>query len=485
MSKKDGRTRVLFVCIGNACRSPMAEAIERLDAPDAIEAFSAGWARARVQPTSPILVNLNRAYDGIAFNISEHGLALSSAMTFPDGPLHNMRIQFPGFQSWIEISGQIEWKSKSNKTVGVRFDGLTEEAYRQIRSWISSQASAGDFQEQTERICEERNPRAPRPGNMIPGSPTSRSLALPVTPPKTYPGTRRTRKRSDKKAFQSRSKFARDQSYPGMPSPRWGDFAAIRALVGLISLSTGWRAMRRDVRSEMREPVTQKAKESSEAVRSGRPPSVSRIPIAPDPGEEQTGLPPRSMAPPFSEEHERIPNTPLRHQGQQVRAVEHPSLNTIPSAPNSGEEKMDLQARSVEPLLTMKHERIPSASLKNPDQQVRSVKRPPANTNIKTASRPVISVLAQGQTPKEPSRAAAIVNNPSVEKAEPQPVGSLPATPPHLEAPIAPPVILALNPPTVDPKKIEGSTPPANHPAIPAKTTGAVAILADPYPSLS
>jgi len=589
MSKKDGRTRVLFVCIGNACRSPMAEAIARLDAPDAIEAFSAGlapigfvapmtkqtlrknrywveglesksisrevweqaeivinmsgrprerafreysnvedWeiedplggdpgiyqqvfekirlrvaelaqecrqenaaargaerrARARLHPTSPIFVNLNRAYDGIAFNISEHGLALSSAMTFPDGPLHNMRIQFPGFQSWIEISGQIEWKSKSNKTVGVRFDGLTEEAYRQIRSWISSQASAGDFQGQTERICEERNPRAPRPGNMIPGSPTSRSLALPVTPPKTYAGTRRTRKRSDKKAFQSRSKFAREQSYPGMPSPRWGDFAAIGVLVGLISLSIGWRAMRRDVRSEMREPVTQKAKVSSEAVRSGRPPSVSRIPIAPDPGEEKTGLQPRSMAPPFSEEHESIPNTSLRHQGQQVRAVEHPSLNTIPSAPNSGEEKMDLQARSVEPLLTMKHERIPRTSLKNPDQQVRSVKRPAANTNIKTPSRPVISVVAQGQTPKEPSRAAAIVNNPSVEKAEPQPVGSLPATPPHLEAPIAPPVILALNPPTVDPKKIEGSTPPANHPAIPAKTTGAVAILADPYPSL-
>jgi len=44
MSKKDGRTKVLFVCIGNACRSPMAEAIARLDAPDAIEAFSAGLA---------------------------------------------------------------------------------------------------------------------------------------------------------------------------------------------------------------------------------------------------------------------------------------------------------------------------------------------------------------------------------------------------------------------------------------------------------
>lgn len=42
MSKRDERKKVLFVCMGNACRSPMAEAVARLDAPDAIDAFSAG-----------------------------------------------------------------------------------------------------------------------------------------------------------------------------------------------------------------------------------------------------------------------------------------------------------------------------------------------------------------------------------------------------------------------------------------------------------
>jgi arsenate reductase (thioredoxin) len=36
------RTRVLFVCVGNACRSPMAEAIARYDAADVIEPSSAG-----------------------------------------------------------------------------------------------------------------------------------------------------------------------------------------------------------------------------------------------------------------------------------------------------------------------------------------------------------------------------------------------------------------------------------------------------------
>jgi len=37
------KTRVLFVCIGNACRSPMGEAIARKEANDVIEASSAGF----------------------------------------------------------------------------------------------------------------------------------------------------------------------------------------------------------------------------------------------------------------------------------------------------------------------------------------------------------------------------------------------------------------------------------------------------------
>lgn len=38
------RTKVLFICLGNACRSPMAEAIARKDAADEIEPSSAGLA---------------------------------------------------------------------------------------------------------------------------------------------------------------------------------------------------------------------------------------------------------------------------------------------------------------------------------------------------------------------------------------------------------------------------------------------------------
>jgi arsenate reductase len=40
--QKQKKTRVMFVCIGNACRSPMAEAIARKEASDILEISSGG-----------------------------------------------------------------------------------------------------------------------------------------------------------------------------------------------------------------------------------------------------------------------------------------------------------------------------------------------------------------------------------------------------------------------------------------------------------
>ena len=44
------KTRVLFICIGNACRSPIGEAIARKEANDVIEASSAGFYPMRMIP---------------------------------------------------------------------------------------------------------------------------------------------------------------------------------------------------------------------------------------------------------------------------------------------------------------------------------------------------------------------------------------------------------------------------------------------------
>ena len=41
-ARREARTKILFVCVGNSCRSQMAEAIARYYAPKVIEAESAG-----------------------------------------------------------------------------------------------------------------------------------------------------------------------------------------------------------------------------------------------------------------------------------------------------------------------------------------------------------------------------------------------------------------------------------------------------------
>jgi arsenate reductase (thioredoxin) len=62
------RVRVLFVCIGNACRSPMAEAIARRDAAHVIEASSAGlYPLGHLpEPTIATLIANNYSSEGLS-----------------------------------------------------------------------------------------------------------------------------------------------------------------------------------------------------------------------------------------------------------------------------------------------------------------------------------------------------------------------------------------------------------------------------------
>src|SRR5215469_3336727 len=62
------KSRVLFVCIGNACRSPMAEAVARRDAGDVIEPASAGlYPLGRIaELTIEILVANGYSVDGLS-----------------------------------------------------------------------------------------------------------------------------------------------------------------------------------------------------------------------------------------------------------------------------------------------------------------------------------------------------------------------------------------------------------------------------------
>lgn len=501
MGNKDSRTKVLFVCVGNACRSPMAEAIARIDASDAMEALSAGlapigsvagmtkqtlmkngywveglepksiapeaweqadivvnlsgrardqafrncskvqdWevedpfgedikvyqqvfekirvrvaqlarecrqenektaapsgerrARPRLRPPSPIFINLNGVNRGVVFNISEQGLALWVAAVLPDGPLHEIQLQFPGFpgtQQWIEARGQIAWKSKSNQEAGLRFVGLSEETHLQIRDWISSQA-----------LGENQNlrlgvPHATRADNSILGS------------------YARTRRRRDQRVSQ----LARAQRNPGGPRRRWGTFVASGVMIAGISLTFEWVMMRRDVQTEIAASVTPKTGALSEVAQTPN----ARSPVA--------------------------------------ALLDVPSLAGVMDPP------------------------VPNAEL---SRQVRAVERPSANAIPKTQSNPVRSVPALAQVTMKPPLAVAPVKAALAERMRPLSVGSMPAPSPQPEFKIAPPVIAPSNLPTdplqIDLKEIRSPTPPTRQPAAPANMVAAVAVVADPYPSL-
>lgn len=55
--------RLLFVCVRNACRSQMAEAIARMEAGDAVEAWSAGSAPSGVVNPKTIATMRELGYD--------------------------------------------------------------------------------------------------------------------------------------------------------------------------------------------------------------------------------------------------------------------------------------------------------------------------------------------------------------------------------------------------------------------------------------
>src|SRR3954452_24975044 len=73
------KTRVLFVCLGNSCRSPMAEAIARHLAPDLIAASSAGLVALGqvMRETHAVLRESGVPCDGLASK-SLHGIDTGS-----------------------------------------------------------------------------------------------------------------------------------------------------------------------------------------------------------------------------------------------------------------------------------------------------------------------------------------------------------------------------------------------------------------------
>ena len=96
---------------------------------------------ARLAFSSLIFVKMGDENGGIAFNVSEGGLALSAANGLPDGEIPDISIQLGDSGDWIRTAGQVTWRSNSKKEGGIRFVSLGEDDRQKIRQLIASEMS--------------------------------------------------------------------------------------------------------------------------------------------------------------------------------------------------------------------------------------------------------------------------------------------------------------------------------------------------------
>ena len=117
------RKRVLFVCIGNSCRSQMAEAFAHAYGADVIEARSAGVAPANmIAPlTRQVLAERNVRVDGQF----PKGLEIASREAF------DIVVNMSGATLRVPCARLIEWPVPDPI-------GLKEEIYRQVAAQIET-----------------------------------------------------------------------------------------------------------------------------------------------------------------------------------------------------------------------------------------------------------------------------------------------------------------------------------------------------------
>jgi arsenate reductase (thioredoxin) len=134
LSPSSSLKRVLFVCIGNSCRSQMAEAFARTYGSDVLIAASAGLA-----PASGVAPDTRRAMDEKGLNLRDH---------FPKALRHLGRAQFdmainmsgrelpdtvaPEVRTW-EIADPVSLKYKAHCEVRDEIDRAVMDLVLELR----------------------------------------------------------------------------------------------------------------------------------------------------------------------------------------------------------------------------------------------------------------------------------------------------------------------------------------------------------------
>jgi c-di-GMP-binding flagellar brake protein YcgR len=94
----------------------------------------------RILVSPQTFIKLGEHSAGIILNISEGGLALTSAEILTADHVAPMQFQLPESREWIETNGEVAWIVKSKTEAGIRFVNLPANTRKKIRKWISQKS---------------------------------------------------------------------------------------------------------------------------------------------------------------------------------------------------------------------------------------------------------------------------------------------------------------------------------------------------------
>ena len=107
--------------------------------------------RVRRNPPALAYLEVGEGNGGIVLNVSETGLAVAVAQSFNENEIPLLSFRLPELDRTFQASGEIVWRSESQKSAGIRFVNLAESDRMQIRNWIRAEIVAAELQTPEER----------------------------------------------------------------------------------------------------------------------------------------------------------------------------------------------------------------------------------------------------------------------------------------------------------------------------------------------
>jgi len=412
--------------------------------------------RPRLCATSPMFISLNGWNDARVVNISEDGLALSSDLALPSRSLQNLRIQFLGPPRPLEARCQIAWKNSNNKQAGIQFVGVTAEARRFIRTWISAQAVFVGFQRQIDWTREEQNlhlelSNPTRPVTAVPAPSDGRERSQEVTAlagatAQTFdsdygnaraPVARAAAKGSEKKASSVTAKLVPRKTTLRASWRPWSKFAAIAVLTVAFTFVLHNLATHRTVQSTATTDIGLGTAASNTAAK----PALPTPPATP--GTSDSALEKAQAPPPIADTP-----SPEKHGDVRHNSSKGSSFTTV-AQPTGKPSRSNLPKAARDSL----HHRPELA------QPTKQTARFTASVSSQPLTKPKLEAAASSPLPVPPS----------LEVKMPQAANLVPTSPP-VARPDAP-------------DKANAETL-VKQPMTTAQLTGEVSVLTDPYPSL-